>query len=68
MAKATFEVPKLQVDAFDTRLQQRHIAQGRMTSSDVAKHLKGLPDDADAGETITGHLGEDPPPAATEED
>lgn len=67
MAKASFNVPKLEVDSFDTRLYQRHISQGRVTSDDINKHLKGLPDDTDAGETVKVYLGEDPP-AETEGD
>ena len=66
MANATFEIPKLEVPAFDTRLQRRHINQGRITSKEVEKHLKGLPDEADAGEEITVYLGEDPPAEVAE--
>ena len=61
MATTSFEVPKLEVDTFDTRLQNRHITAGRMTTKDVAKQLKGLPDDANNSEMITVYLGEDPP-------
>jgi hypothetical protein len=68
MAKATFEVPKLEVDAFDTRLQHRHIMQGRITSADIEKQLKGLADDAEHGETVVVYLGDDPPAQAEEAD
>ena len=61
MANASFEVPKLEVAAFDTRLQSRHIAQGRISPKDVEKHLKGLLDVADNGESVKVYLGEDPP-------
>lgn len=61
MAKATFEIPKLEVPAFDTRLQRRHITQGRINAKDIAKHLKGLPDEAEHGEEITVYVGDDPP-------
>jgi hypothetical protein len=67
MATASYEIPKLEVAAFDTRLQSRHIAQGRISPKDVEKHLKGLSDDADNGEFVTVYLGEDPPAAETEE-
>ena len=68
MATASFEVPKLEVAAFDTRLQGRHIAQGRITPQDIAKHLKGLTDDADQSESVTVYLGEDPPVAEETEE
>jgi len=61
MATASFEVPKLEVATFDTRLHGRHIAQGRITAKDIEKHLKGLADDAENGESVTVYLGEDPP-------
>ncbi len=61
MATASFEVPKLEVAAFDTRLQGRHISQGRITAKDIDKHLKGLSDDTDQGELVTVYFGEDPP-------
>lgn len=68
MAKATFEVPKLEVDAFDTRLQHRHIMQGRITAADVEKQLKSLADDAEHGETVIVYLGDEPPVEAEEAD
>jgi hypothetical protein len=61
MATASFEVPKLEVETFDTRLQNRHITAGRMTTKDIEKRLKELPDDADNSEMITVYLGEEPP-------
>lgn len=66
MAKASFHTPKLECKTFDTRVQKRHIAQGRISVSDIAKHLKGLPDDADNAETVTVYLGEEPPEDAEE--
>jgi len=66
MTTASFEIPKLEVATFDLRLQARHIAQGRISPKDVAKHLKGLSDDADNGESVRVYLGEDPPEETVE--
>lgn len=55
MAKPGFEVRKLECDAFDIRVVDRHIAAGRVSREDVAKNLANLPDLVDnAAEIVVG--------------
>ncbi len=56
MAKPAFTVKKLECDAFDNRVVERHIARGRVSRAEAAKHLANLPDEADNAEEITVSL------------
>ncbi|MEE2829745.1 MAG: hypothetical protein VX498_11210 [Myxococcota bacterium] len=66
MSKSSFTVSPLECDAFDQRVQSRHLARGRISSADIEKQLKGLPDDSDNAEFVQVHLGPDPEPEVEE--
>ena len=66
MAKPAFNVRKLQAEAFDTRVQDRHVTRGRVTRSELDSHIAGLSDDAAEGEYITVTLGDSPDEDAPE--
>ena len=59
MAQDTFPINRLQCDAYDIRVVDRHIKAGRVTRQDLAKHLMDLPDSADNADEFTVVLGED---------
>ncbi len=54
-----YEIKLLEPTSYDTRLIDRHIAEGRIDQNDVKKRLDSLPDLADEGEEFTVVLGED---------
>ena len=62
MSKSSFTVSPLECDAFDQRVITRHVARGRITTDELQKELKGLPDEADNIEVFQVHFGPDPVP------
>ncbi len=66
MAKPAFNIRKLQAEAYDTRVQDRHVARGRVTRKDLDAHIAGLSDDEADGEYITVTLGDSPDEDAPE--
>ncbi len=67
MAKASYNVRKLETDPFDSRVIARQISAGTLSHQDLSKHLKGLDDSADNAEEITVTLEEEPEEEAAEE-
>ena len=57
-AQPTYIVEKLEADAFDGRLIDRHIAEARISRADLAEYLSSLPDSAKEGQEIHVALGE----------
>ncbi|MCO4771243.1 MAG: hypothetical protein KDA24_14515 [Deltaproteobacteria bacterium] len=60
MAQPVYEIKKLEPDAFDTRLVERFLGEGRLNDKDMAKHLAKLEDIADQADEFEVVLGEDP--------
>ncbi len=60
MAKPAYQITKLECDAFDTRVVDRHIASGRVSSKDLNGHLGKLGDEADNAEEVIVGIGEEP--------
>lgn len=59
----TYEITKLEPHAFDNRLIERSLADGRLQQKDVTKYLSDLPDLADQAETFQVVLEEGLTPA-----
>jgi hypothetical protein len=58
MTKPNYEITKLECDAFDTRVVERHIKAGRIDRKEVQTYLDRLPDEADEAEEIIVGIGE----------
>lgn len=54
-----YEIKLLEPTSYDTRLIERHIAEGRIDQNDVKNRLDSLPDLASESEDFTVVLGED---------
>jgi len=59
MAKPTYEITKLECDAYDIRVVERQIVAGRVSRKDLEQHLSSLPDEADAAEEIIVGIGDE---------
>ncbi len=59
MAKASYNVRKLETAAFDRRVVERQLSGGRVSHKDLTKHLKDLSDSSDNAEEITVTLEEE---------
>jgi len=67
MAKASYNIRKLETDSFDRRVVDRQLSGGRFSHKDLAKHLKDLSDSSDNAEEITVTLEEEEEEEAVDE-
>lgn len=59
MAKATYNIRKLETAPYDKRVVARQISGGSVSYKDLSKHLSDLDDSADNAEEITVTLEEE---------
>jgi len=67
MAKATYNVRKLETAPYDKRVVARQISGGSVSYKDLSKHLSDLADSADNAEEITVTLEEEEEEVVEEE-
>ena len=60
MAKPAYTIKQLEPDGYDTRLIERHMGEGKISSKEHAARLGRLVDDGDNAEEFEVTLGEDP--------
>jgi hypothetical protein len=60
MPNPAYTIKQLEPDNYDTRLEERHLSDGRITAKSLSDHLGKLPDLASQGTEFTVALGEDP--------
>ena len=68
MAKASYNVRKLETAPFDRRVVERQLSAGRVSHKDLTTHLKDLRDSSDNAEEITVTLEEEEEEVAADDE